>query len=519
MCGVLFLTFVLFSVIGGGALARASEWNVVQLPIGSARSALYGISCPSSSLCVAVGGNDTVAASQDPGGDAATWNLANPGGTFVPPAGGEAVYGGGQIRGISCPSVGFCVAVGLDGKVYSSGDPAGGEGAWKIVSLGGEHEPNLHLFGVSCPTDGFCVGVGYGGTVIVSGEPGGDRRAWSVEELASPFDLRAVSCPSSSFCVAVGNEGEVLVSADPGTGAGGWTLVGSPAGEVNLNAVSCPTSSSCVSAGAGQFLTSSAPAGVWATAAAGSGLPVEGIDCPSESACAAVDDNADVMTSVEPRGGAAAWGWKNVIPAATSGERQLNGMFAISCASTALCVAAGQENQLLVSGDPFEPDTAPVAAGAPGGQDRRLRVTITAHPARRIDPRRGGVGVRFAFRASGAVRGFRCTFAGRGFRPCRSPVAYRTGRGRHVFRVRAVAASPSPPSLPPPPPPPPLPPRPERGLPFPGRQTHRAPAGWLLREDGRRAGSLYRRRLGRLRRPAHDPGGWLATKPSVSCGP
>lgn len=412
-------------------VALASTWAVTALPHGVVKSELRGITCPSAALCVAVGGNNTVAASANPTGGAEAWSLVHPGGAWQPPIGssGEVTFGGKQIKGVSCPTPTLCVAVSFDGHVLSSSDPTGDVSAWKIVKLGEEGGPNLHMMGISCPTSGLCIAVAYGGKVAYSVNPSGEASAWTIVELAHPFDLRGVSCPSASLCVAVGNEGEILSSTKPTGGPSAWESAGAPAGASSMNAVSCPSTTFCVTGNGEQIVYSSAPAagaGGWRAISAGSGYPIEGISCPSAGACAAIDDNADAIVSTDPTS-PAAWWFKNVLPPSSR-----NGMFALSCPTTSLCVAAGQSDQLLISTDPFAPDAVAKRPGRP-------TVVITKHPAKRISPHRGGVKVTFRFRAVGSAAGFRCKLRGHGFRPCRSPAHYKVGAGQYAFKVRAVA--------------------------------------------------------------------------------
>jgi acetyl esterase/lipase len=69
------------------------------------------------------------------------------------------------------------------------------------------------------------------------------------------------------------------------------------------------------------------------------------------------------------------------------------------------------------------------------------RVAILGHPPKRVELRHGQrrVRVRFRFRSIGEARAFECRFDDGSFRRCSSPKRYRTDRGRHRFRVRAIA--------------------------------------------------------------------------------
>jgi hypothetical protein len=102
--------------------AAASSWTVRQLPpIRLSDSTLWeqalsGVSCPTDSLCVAVGGQDTLAFSQAPTGGAARWHVVNP--PYPVGPGKTCVEGephcpepGGRLKAVSCPSPSFCAAV------------------------------------------------------------------------------------------------------------------------------------------------------------------------------------------------------------------------------------------------------------------------------------------------------------------------------------------------------------------------------------------------------------------------
>jgi len=428
----------------GAAPSALADWQVEKIPDGPVDSVLFGVSCPSKSLCVAVGSNSVVASSTNPAGGSAAWQVVHPEGQFESPGGGSVRYTGNQIRGVSCPSTALCVAAGPQGHMLVSTDPIGG--AWRVLELG---LAAAHLEGISCPTESLCVAVGYNGTVVTSTHPDGDASAWTVSKLSTSPDLRGVSCPATSLCVAVDNEGEILSSVAPTGGAAAWRSAGRPGGSGHLNGISCPTTGFCLTANAGQFIASTAPAaGAWSAFSAGTGLPVKGIACPALTACAAVDNNANAIVSTDPLGGAGAWQAENVIPPSQTPGGEPNGMFGISCPSRSLCVAVGQDRQVMVSTDPFAAAgaTGNPAGGRPAGNGRhrprgRPDVRITWHPLRRTKPRGRRTQVTFRFRAIGRARRFKCKLDRRRFRPCRSPRRYRLSRGKHVFRVFAIGPS------------------------------------------------------------------------------
>jgi acetyl esterase/lipase len=79
-----------------------------------------------------------------------------------------------------------------------------------------------------------------------------------------------------------------------------------------------------------------------------------------------------------------------------------------------------------------------LAAGKPP------RVKITAQPRKRVKLHRhqGRARIHFRFKAKkGEAKGFECRLDGGRFHRCASPKAYQVGRGRHSFRVRAIATN------------------------------------------------------------------------------
>ncbi len=423
------------------ATAPAATWSVTDMRDDGVDGHLFAISCPSDDLCVAAGSDTLIATSTNPSGDRTAWRTFHPGGAMeieVPPGAAGVMFPGAQIRGMSCPTTRLCIGVTFDDRVVSSTDPAGGATAWKIVERSGEKERHTHMTGISCPSPTLCIAVAYGSRIVSSTNPTGDASAWTEVELGDRFDFRGVSCPSVSFCAAVDNEGAIVTSSNPTGPASAWQFVGRPGGPGSLNGISCPSLDLCVTGNAGYMITSTEPArdaGSWTARAAGTGLPVKGVSCPTTSACAAVDNNSDAMVSTDPTGGAAAWPFVNVIPAPSTPDGSQNGMFGISCPSLSLCVGVGAMEQIIFSRDPFARENAKDESR----RSKRLRVTITHHPAKRVHPRKGGARATFRFRATTKPVRFLCRLHGRRYRKCKSPRRYRLGEGAYSFKVRAIA--------------------------------------------------------------------------------
>jgi hypothetical protein len=433
--------------------ADAATWNSLQLPGEASSATLFGISCPETSLCAAVGANNTIASSSDPGGGQASWKVTFAGTGSEPQASNYR-----QIRGISCPSARLCVAVTFEGLIYTSTDPA--SGGWTVTDLdpGGSR---THLYGISCPTVEFCVASAADATIVTSINPTGGAAAWQKTQLEGPLELRGISCPSVALCVVVGDDGDnirpgpedhgvILASADPLSGI--WQRAQAPL-QGNAYGVSCPARNLCVSGDLrGNLLVSTDPSSPtsWRSFNGGASVQITDVDCPTASLCAAVDNNGDVLTSTDPAGGAGSWTLDHLAAFPAMEETPANGFFGVSCPGTGLCAISAASGQIFTSTDPFSTDGPSPSAQAPqkksGGRrfrPRRPRVKLASGPWPEVQLDHGALPVTFRFYAlhHPQFRGFVCRIDGRPLQRCSSPRHYRVGVGRHIFRVRAIGWS------------------------------------------------------------------------------
>ncbi|MGH2975442.1 MAG: hypothetical protein ACRDLL_11330, partial [Solirubrobacterales bacterium] len=192
---------------------------------------------------------------------------------------GDPGSGPVELRGISCPSSSLCVAVGDDGdeiapalsdvgEVLSSTNPLGS--SWQQVQLPGA--PG-NLYGISCPSPALCVSGNALGNLVVSTVPTGSASAWPAVRGGGSVQLTAAACASVTRCVVVDNNADVLTSSDPTGGAGEWSFTNlipytQIEGTFASNAmwgVSCPSISFCaIAAGDGRVFTSEDPFAVTA---------------------------------------------------------------------------------------------------------------------------------------------------------------------------------------------------------------------------------------------------------------
>lgn len=431
--------------------AAGATWTGRHVPGPTERLPLFGISCPTSSLCVAVGGGNTVASSPRPTGPTADWKVVYPGAGAIPYAPNQR-----QIRGVDCPSPQLCVAVSFEGLIYTTTNPTGDAGAWTVTDLDGPG-PNTHLYGVDCPSPSFCAASAGGAKVVTTTDPTGGAAAWTKTQLDGPMELRGISCASAAFCVAVGDNGDwirpevtdqALLASSTAPLGGAWNVTPMP-GRQSLFGIACPSASLCVSGDTlGNLLVSSNPhggSGAWRQIDSGASVQITDADCVSPTLCVAIDNNGDVLTSTDPDGGPGDWTFTNLLPYPGVEGGDANHMFGASCPSPDFCAISVNGGQVFTSTDPFV-----VGESSGNGKNdkkrkprkgpKRPRTTIAIGPPPVLELAGRKLPVRFRFyaRKRVQVRGFLCKLDRRPLKRCRSPKTYRVGRGRHVFRVRAI---------------------------------------------------------------------------------
>jgi hypothetical protein len=214
-------------------LAAPLYWSGL-IPSGSS-TGFYGISCASGSLCVAVDFTGDVISSTNPSAESSEWTSAHVEGAELP-------LDDDQGRSVSCAVGPVCVAVvGSVGKIITSTDPAGGEGAWTGASLG------VALEAVSCASATLCVAVGEHGQIFTTTDPTAGAGAWTAADVDGETELKDVSCSSTALCVAVDEVGNILTSTDPTAGASSWTIT--HLSKQPLISVSCVATEFCLAAG------------------------------------------------------------------------------------------------------------------------------------------------------------------------------------------------------------------------------------------------------------------------------
>jgi len=223
------------------------EWESEPLP---ATTGMIGaVSCPSATLCIAVGQTLSGAAlamrSTDGGVEWAEQTL---------PPGTQA------LRALSCPTLQHCVSAGSPGgggpDIVTTDDAGSTWQAGPLLPLG-EGGPSA----IDCPSATVCLMVGStdegdanpAGAALISDDGG---YSWITATLppGTPY-LTGIACTPAGACIAVG--GGIEPRGGPGTGAilttsddgASWTVRTVPSGMGAVTTLSCPTGAICVAVG------------------------------------------------------------------------------------------------------------------------------------------------------------------------------------------------------------------------------------------------------------------------------
>jgi hypothetical protein len=347
----LFCALPLMTLLGLPCTATADLpflWSTPDL-IGHSGASNYGVSCTSTSLCVAVESLGDVLTSTNLTAEPPTWTVTH-------------VDGANTINGVSCVSTSLCVAVDHAGNVLTSTDPTDEHPVWTVKNV----DPAGSINGVSCVSTSLCVAVDHAGNVLTSTTPTEPSSIWTIANVdknphtqSGDNTIYSVSCPSVSLCVAVDSAGNVVSSTNPNAASPIWT-VRSVEGNV-IYGVSCASVSLCVAVDAGGNVVDStdpnAESPTWNVTYHVDIHQLYGVSCVSSSTCIAVDSAGNIVSSTAATSGAPAWSIANV-----DGAEQLYG---VSCASLSLCVAVDSAGNGLV-GRPAPAHTLSVSLAGSG---------------------------------------------------------------------------------------------------------------------------------------------------------
>lgn len=274
------------------------------------QSALVSISCPTSLFCAAVDLDGNVVTYQSGAWSQALNVLRSP----------------AQLATVSCSSATFCVAMWSDQQSVSSYSVFNGA-AWSAAArVGGTGSSSPGS--LSCASSTFCMFVGstnYWYTIF-----DGSTWASAMELPDSPLISGGeadVSCTSATRCVLT-QAGQYLYTWDGTKWSEPQTFETAPL--TPGSSVSCPTALTCFVADGSSVLTltGSTLSAPQAVDPGNSGIVT--LSCASTTSCAALDEAGNVFVMTDS-------GWSAPEPIFSN---QLGEALGLSCASSAMCIAA-----------------------------------------------------------------------------------------------------------------------------------------------------------------------------------
>ena len=342
--------------------AGSSAWTIQQTPNPTGGSYLTAVTCPSPTVCEAVGhyfnskGGELTLAEKWNGTEWTVQNTPNPSGLAY-------------LSAVACTSTSACTAVG-----YSAGDTLAE--AWNGTAWAVQKTPNPKgnngstLSAVACPSTGACTAVGdyiNSSDIEVTLAEAWSGGVWTIQKTPNPEgatevgsigDLSAVACPSTGDCTAVGydHNGSGLEGtlAEAWNGIA-WTVQKTPSTKRGngsyLSGVACPSTSDCTAVG---YRYSSGLDATLAEAWNGIAWTIQktpnpketvigpylsGVACPSTSDCTAVGYSAG-DTLAEAWNGIAWTIEKTPKPKGANNSY----LYGVACPSTSACTAVGYYN-------------------------------------------------------------------------------------------------------------------------------------------------------------------------------
>jgi hypothetical protein len=263
-------------------VSLAERWNGKKWAIqrtanvaGAGRNSLRGVSCPTTSWCMAVGAYKRptsgfrVLAERWNGH---SWSVQKPPNPSTGPFGSELIT-------VSCTSSHACIGVGdavnNTGHVKALVERWNGK-KWAVQNVSLPSGAFLtKMSGVECAGPSACEAVGYyalssSGAALGFAE-GWDGHRWTLQTIPTPASAQQllpldVSCTSATDCTAVGEaisvHGTIVTSAQKWDGAA-WHAQSTPnphgATMSLFNAASCLSATSCIAVGASGSPTKQLP--------------------------------------------------------------------------------------------------------------------------------------------------------------------------------------------------------------------------------------------------------------------
>jgi len=303
-----------------------------------------------------------------------------------------ATNDGSWLSAVTCPSTSMCIAVGTgaSGNAMVEQTTNAGE-SWTTDTKG---VTGLGLNAISCAGAFHCVAVGgerrdgnltATNAVLVSSDGG---TSWTAFTLSSVNGyLTSISCADTEHCMAtaalgIGGTSTIIMTDDGGLGWANlaWSPPPLPLNAVavigsQLNAITCTSVSDCLAVGQATFSTTVSPPietqGVVSTTSDGGQTwqtqlvpanDITDIACPISQDCLAVGQNTGYqsMYQILTTNSGATWTVSSLVSGTQIAGGHAPDVNAISCSNTLDCVAAG----VVSSGDEYQ---TPILSTSDGG--------------------------------------------------------------------------------------------------------------------------------------------------------
>lgn len=316
--------------------AAAGSWTALTSGV---TDNLYAVSCPTTSVCYAVGDLGAIVKTLNGGN---TWT---------------SIYSGisATLKDIQCFDANNCVVAGglLPTYGYSMVTTDGGT-TWQ------PHTSSTFLFyGIDCPVNSTtCYGVG----LTLPGMTGGIVKTtdglvtWNPQTPASANTPFAIDCTDNNTCYVVGSSGTIEVTTNGGTT---WTPQTSGV-TGRLQGITCPAAGTCYAVGVGGVVLKTINGGsTWTSQTSGITDDISGPFCLDANTCYAAAGNTVGMIIYTTNGGST---WTQ-----ESGLSSLAPLWEVSCPSPSTCFAVGETGGI-----------ARLGAGGGGGSGIGISVTPMA---------------------------------------------------------------------------------------------------------------------------------------------
>jgi hypothetical protein len=349
------------------ATVAASNWSAtpVPSPFSGRDNDARAVSCVSSVFCIGAGFTyDATDSFYEPliqSWNGSTWT-ATP---LSLPTGSSSA----EFKGVSCSSTTFCMAVGF--QIVSGIDQPLAESwngsSWSMTASPAGITGSLYtqMTSVSCLSTSFCVVAGYGqpsaGFQAILEQWNGTT--WSANQavIQAKAYLLGISCTTMTFCMAVGgNQASAEVTFTEMWNGAKWSVQASPNATTAtsfLTAVSCAGVAFCAAVGDG---SGSGPnnnitlidvwnGSTWTQSPSPNspglhGDYLYGVSCFSATSCSAVGSAYTTASVAQFQNEALVWNgqsWSMVTPANSSFSPPQAGLNAVACITDWACVAVG----------------------------------------------------------------------------------------------------------------------------------------------------------------------------------